>query len=84
MIFFGVCSFWVRKKCSDIPGRLVEDSNFRWWILVNAQASDGRPCVEFQLIDSKLDVIDNFVYLGDFICPVGGCDLASIKRCCSE
>ena len=51
--------------------------------LVNAQASDGRHCVEFQLIDSKLDVVDNIIYLGDFICPVGGCDLASIKRCCS-
>ena len=29
------------------------------------QAIDGRPCVEVQLADGKLDVVDNFVYLGD-------------------
>ena len=28
-IFCSGCSFWVHKKCSDIPGRLVEDPDFR-------------------------------------------------------
>ena len=37
-IFCSGCSFWVQKKCSDIPSRLVQDSDFRcrrgignWW-----------------------------------------------------
>ena len=34
------------------------------------------------IAEGKLDVVDNFVYLGDCICPVGGCELATIKRCC--
>ena len=49
--------------------------------LDNARAIDGRPCVEIQLANGKLDVVDNFVYLGDCICPGGGCELATIKRC---
>ena len=28
-IFCSGCSFWVHKKYSDIPGRLVEDPDFR-------------------------------------------------------
>ena len=47
------------------------------------RATDGRPCVEVQLADGTLDVADNFVYLGDCICPGGGCELATIKKCYS-
>ena len=76
------CSFWVHKKCSDIPGRLVEDPDVRYRKrLGNERVIDGRPCVEVQLADRKLDVVDNFVYLGDCICPGEGCELAIIKRC---
>ena len=82
-IFCSGCSFWVHKKCSSIPGRLVEDPDFRCRrCLGNARAINGRPCVEAQLADGKLDVVDNFVYLGDCICPGGACELATIKRCC--
>ena len=49
--------------------------------LGNAWVIDGRPCVEVQLADGKLDVVDNFVYLGDCICRDGCCELATIKRC---
>ena len=81
-IFCSVFSFQVPNKCSDIPGRVVEDLDFRCRrCLGNAGAIDGRPCVEVQLADGKLDVADNFVYLGDCICSGGGCDLATIKRC---
>ena len=45
------------------------------------QTIDGRPCLEVQLDDGKLDVVDNFVYLGDCICSSVGCELATIKRC---
>ena len=37
--------------------------------------------MEVQLGDGKLDVVDNFVYIGDCICLGGGCELATIKRC---
>ena len=84
MIFHSVCLFWVYKKWFDIPARLVEDpDSWCWRHLGNAPAIDGKPCVEVQLADGKLDVVDNFVYLGDCICPGGGCELASIKRYCS-
>ena len=43
-IFCSGCSFWVLKKCSDIPCRLVEDPDFRRRRhLGNAWAIDGRP-----------------------------------------
>ena len=84
-IFCGGCSFWVHKKCFDIPGRIVEDSYFRCRrCLVNAQTIDERPCVEVQLADGQLDVVDNFGFLGDCICPVGGCELTTTKRLCSS
>ena len=54
--------FGFTKKCSDIPGRLVEDPDFGCRrCLGNAQAIDGRPCADVQLADGKLDVLDNFV-----------------------
>ena len=81
-IFCSGCSFWVHKKCSDILGRLVADLDFRCRrCLDNTWAIDGRLCAEVQLADGKLDVVDNFVYLGDCIYPGGGCELATIKRC---
>ena len=80
-IFRSRCSFWVHKKCSDIPGRLVEDPDFRCRrCLGDTRAIDGRPYVEVQLADGKLNVVDNFVCLGDCICPGGGCELATSKR----
>ena len=84
-IFCSGCSFWVHKKCSDIPGRLVEDPDFRCRrCLGSARLIDGRPFVEVQLADRKLDVVDKFVYLGDCIWPGRGCEFATIKRCRSE
>ena len=81
--FCSGCSFWVHKKCSDIPGRLVEDPDFRCRCLGNAWPIDGRPFVEVQLADGKLDAVDNSVYFGDWIWPSGSCELATIKRFCS-
>ena len=50
--------------------------------LGNVRAIDRRrPYVEVQLAAYKFDLVDNFVYLGDCICPGGGCELATIKRC---
>ena len=36
-----------------------------------------------QLADGQLDVVDNFVYLGDCICPGEVCKVPTFKRCCS-
>ena len=75
----GVC-FGFTKKCSDIPGRLVKDPDFR-----------SRRCLvtHGQLMEDLL-LISNLVmknlmyltiaYLDDCICPGGGCELATIKR----
>ena len=32
------------------------------------------------IAEVKLDAVDNFLYLGDCICLVGDCELATIKR----
>ena len=81
LIFCSGGSFWVHLKCFDIPGRLVEDPDLRCRrCLGNARAIHGKPCVEIQLSDGNLDVVDNFVYLGECIYPAGGCELATIKR----
>ena len=74
-------SCWVHKKCSDIPGGLAKDPDFRCRCLGNAWAIDRRPCVEVQLADEKLDVVNSFVYFGDCICPSRGSELATIKGC---
>ena len=81
LTFCGGYSFWVHKKCSDNPGRLFEDPVFRCRCLRSAQAIDGRPCVAVEISGGKLDVVDNFIYLGDCTCPVGGCELATTNRC---
>ena len=54
--------------CGRIPGRLVKDPDFRCRrCLGNAQAIDERPCAKVQLAEGKIDVADNFVYLGDYM-----------------
>ena len=75
--------FGFTKMCSEIPGKLVEDPDFRCRCLGNTRVIDGRHYVEVQLAYGKLDVLDNFVYLGDYTCPGGGCELATIKWCLS-
>ena len=71
------------SKCSEIQVRLVEDPDFRCRrCLDSAFEIDGKPCVEVQLADGKLvDVVENFVYVGDCVFPGVGCELTTIKRC---
>ena len=71
--------FGFTKMCSEIPGKLVEDPDFRCRYLGNTRVIDGRHYVEVQLAYGKLDVLDNFANLGDYTCPGGGCELATIK-----
>ena len=80
-IFWSGCLPCVHKKCSDIPGRLVEDPDIRCdRCLGNARPINGRPCVEVHRADGKIDVVTNFVYLGDCICPGGGCKFNTVMR----
>ena len=59
-IFCSGYSFLVHKKCSDIPGKVVEEPDFSCKrCLGNARAIDRRRCVELQLPHGKLDVVDN-------------------------
>ena len=41
---------------------------------------DGRPERNLTLEGIQLDVVESFRYLGDEICPGGGCELATIAR----
>ena len=41
---------------------------------------DGRPENHVTLEGSKLDVVESFCYLGNELCPGGGCELAAIAR----
>ena len=41
---------------------------------------DGRTEKHVTLEDIQLDVVEAFRYLGDEICPGGGCELATIAR----
>ena len=53
--------------CGRIPGRLVKDPDFRCRCLGNAWAIDEKPCAKVQLAEGKIDVVDNFVYLGNYM-----------------
>ena len=41
---------------------------------------DGRPPKHVTLEGIQLDEVESFCYLGDEICPGGGCELATIVR----
>ena len=41
---------------------------------------DGRPEKLVILEGTQLNVVESFRYLGDEICPGGGCELATIAR----
>ena len=41
---------------------------------------DGRPEKHVTLENTQLDVVELSCYLGDEICPGGGCELATIAR----
>ena len=68
----AVCRKGVEKNlifcsgCSFSMSSLFEDPDFSCRrCLGNARPIDGRPCVEVQLAEGKLDVVDNFVYLSE-------------------
>ena len=75
------CQLWVHKKCSGIKGKLTADPSYKCKRCMGlCRPVDGRPVKQVSLVDSKLDVVESFRYLGDELCPGGGCELATIAR----
>jgi len=75
------CQLWVHKKCSGIKGKLTPDPPYKCKRCMGlCRPVDGRPVKQVSLVDSKLDVVESFRYLGDELCPGGGCELATIAR----
>ena len=53
----------MHKKCNDIKGRLLPDSEF-WW---TAMAVDERQSLEVEFGNEKLEVVPEFCCLGDML-----------------
>ena len=75
------CQLWIHKKCSGIKGKLTADPSYKCKRCMGlCRPIDGRPENHVTLEGSKLDVVESFRYLGDELCPGGGCELATIAR----
>ena len=71
----------MHKKCSGFKGRLKADPKYRCKRCMGlCRLVDGRPEEHVTLEDIQLDVVESFRYLGDEVCPGGGCELATIAR----
>ena len=80
-IFCDGCQSWIHKKCSGFKGRLKPDPNYRCERCMGlCRPEDGRPEKHVTLECIQLDVVESFRYLGDEICPGGGCELTTIAR----
>ena len=80
-IFCDGCQSCIHKKCSGFKGRLKADPNYRCKRYMGlCRPVDGRPEKHATLEGIQLDVVESFRYLGDEICPGGGCELATIAR----
>ena len=74
------CQLWIHK-CSGIKGKLTADPSYKCKKCMGlCRPIDGRPENHVTLEGSKLDVVESFRYLGDELCPGGGCELATIAR----
>ena len=72
----------MHKKSSGIKGRLLPDSQFRCArCLGTDRAIDERQSLEVEVGNEKLEVVQEFCYLGDMLSAGGGCELAAITRC---
>ena len=75
------CQLWIHKKCSGIKGKLTADPSYNCKGCMGlCRTIDRRPENHVTLEGSKLDVVESFHYLGDELCPGGGCELANIAR----
>ena len=69
---------WIHKKCSGILGHLKFDVSFRCeWC-----TGEARLKTEVTVGRDKLEVVPSFWYFGDCLSSGGGCELATMTRCC--
>ena len=64
-IFCNFCNHWVHKSCSGIPGPLIEDASFKRHKCAGNIPPSARGETESLLGNEKLEVVDDFCYLGD-------------------
>ena len=64
-IFCNFCIHWVYKTCSGIPGPLIEDASFKRHKCAGNIPPSARGETESLLGNEKLEVVDDFCYLGD-------------------
>ena len=81
-IICSTCKPWVHKTCSGIKTALKEDPGY---VCPRCQGIvppiDGRPITDVPVDNTKLEVVDTFVYLGDKLSSGRGCMLAIIDGC---
>ena len=72
------CTKWIHKKCSGIKGKLKPDPNFQCKIC--SSGIQDLPIVDHKEIDmdedGKLEMVQQFCYLGDMIGAGGGSEEA--------
>ena len=72
----------MHKKCSGFSGRIEADAGYvcprRQGM---ARPIDGGPVTQVYVDGAMLDVIANFIYLGDDLDAGGGCELAIAHLC---
>ena len=80
-IFCDGCQSWKHKKCSSFKGRFkaIPKNIFKRYTRL-CKPVDDRPEKHLTLEGIQLDTVEPFCYLGDKICPGGGCELATIAR----
>lgn len=79
-ILCTVCNFWVHKRCSGVKGQLARvKGSFRCKSCIGDEIVDKRiePREE---MEGGVEMVDNFVYLGDCIDAAGGCSRAIVGR----
>ena len=75
------CQLWIHKKCSGTKRKLTADPSYKCKRCMGlCRPIDGRPENHVILEGSKLDEVESFRYLGDELCPGGGCELATIAK----
>ena len=67
-VFCGGCLYWVHKKCYGIKGYLRRDPDFSCaGCLGKARPIDGRLVKEVLVDDKKVEALQEFCYLGDWL-----------------
>ena len=80
-ISFSQCKLYVHKKCSGIKGRLNVNPDYVCpRCLDQARPIDGRLITQVEVDGILLYGEESFCYLGDMLCPDGGCALAITTR----